>query len=107
LQIGENGTIQEWIHDYEEVEVGHRHMSHLLSLYPLAQITEENPQLFEAAKKTIQRRLESGGRHTGWSRAWIVSFYARLHDGDEALGLMFVYLGFNYQAILQITGGNL
>ncbi|MEA1878215.1 MAG: glycoside hydrolase family 95 protein [Bacteroidota bacterium] len=84
VQIGENGTIQEWIHDYEEVEIGHRHMSHLLGLYPLAQITEESPQLFEAAKKTIQRRLVSGGGHTGWSRAWIVSFFSRLHDGEQA-----------------------
>ncbi|MBN1387371.1 MAG: glycoside hydrolase N-terminal domain-containing protein [Bacteroidales bacterium] len=84
VQIGENGTIQEWIHDYEEVEVGHRHMSHLLGLYPLAQITGETPELFEAARKTIERRLQSGGGHTGWSRAWIVNFYARLHNGEEA-----------------------
>jgi alpha-L-fucosidase 2 len=84
VQIGVNGTIQEWIHDYEEVEAGHRHMSHLLGLYPLAQITEETPQLFDAARKTIQRRLESGGGHTGWSRAWIVNFYARLHNGEQA-----------------------
>ena len=84
VQIGENGTIQEWIHDYEEVEVGHRHMSHLLGLYPLAQITPEDPELFEAAQKTIQRRLSSGGGHTGWSRAWIVNFYARLQNGEEA-----------------------
>jgi alpha-L-fucosidase 2 len=84
VQIGEDGTIQEWIHDYEEVEVGHRHMSHLLGLYPLAQITEETPRLFEAARKTIDRRLEHGGGQTGWSRAWIVSFFARLHDGDKA-----------------------
>ena len=80
LQIGENGTIQEWIHDYEEVEIGHRHMSHLLGLYPLAQITEGDPVLYDAAKKTIQRRLESGGGHTGWSRAWIVNFYSRLYE---------------------------
>ncbi len=84
VRIGENGTIQEWIHDYEEVEVGHRHMSHLLGLYPLAQITEATPELFEAARKTIERRLQRGGGHTGWSRAWIVNFYARLHDGEEA-----------------------
>lgn len=84
VQIGENGTIQEWIHDYEEVEIGHRHMSHLLGLYPLAQITVETPELFEAAKNTIQRRLANGGGQTGWSRAWIISFYARLYNGDEA-----------------------
>ena len=84
IQIGENGTIQEWIHDYEEVEVGHRHMSHLLGLYPLAQITPETPELFVAAQKTIQRRLSSGGGHTGWSRAWIINFFARLQNGEEA-----------------------
>lgn len=84
VQIGENGTIQEWIQDFEEVEVGHRHMSHLLGLYPLAQITTETPQLFEAAQKTIERRLSSGGGHTGWSRAWIINFFARLQDGEKA-----------------------
>jgi len=84
VQIGEDGTIQEWIHDYEEVEIGHRHMSHLLGLYPLDQITEDSPVLYEAAKKTIQRRLSSGGGHTGWSRAWIVNFFARLKDGEKA-----------------------
>ena len=84
VQIGENGTIQEWIHDYEEVEVGHRHMSHLLGLYPLAQITGETPALYEAAAKTIELRLKSGGGHTGWSRAWIINLYARLNKGEEA-----------------------
>ena len=86
VQIGSDGTIQEWIHDYEEVEVGHRHMSHLLGLYPLSQITQETPQMYEAARKTIQRRLESGGGHTGWIRAWIVNFYARLKNAEEAWG---------------------
>lgn len=78
------GTIQEWIRDYEEVEPGHRHMSHLLGLYPLAQITPATPELFEAAGKTIERRLSQGGGHTGWSRAWIINFYARLFDGNKA-----------------------
>jgi alpha-L-fucosidase 2 len=60
-------------------------MSHLLGLYPLAQITEETPELYEAARKTIERRLEHGGGHTGWSRAWIISFFARLKNGEKAL----------------------
>ncbi|MEX2569389.1 MAG: glycoside hydrolase family 95 protein [Cyclobacteriaceae bacterium] len=84
VQIGEDGTIMEWIHDYEEVEPGHRHISHLLGLYPLAQITPESPRFYEAAQKTIQRRLSGGGGHTGWSRAWIVNFFARLQDGEKA-----------------------
>jgi len=85
LQIGADGTIQEWLQDYKEAEPGHRHMSHLLALYPLAQITPASPELYEAARKTIERRLANGGGHTGWSRAWIVNFFARMQNGDKAL----------------------
>lgn len=84
VRVSSLGTVQEWIKDYEEVEPGHRHMSHLLGLYPLALITPQTPELFEAAGKTIERRLSMGGGHTGWSRAWIISFYARLKNGDKA-----------------------
>lgn len=79
------GGIQEWIEDYKEVEPGHRHISHLLGLHPGTQITPSDPELFEAAEKTIALRLSSGGGHTGWSRAWIINFYARLLDGENAL----------------------
>ncbi|MGI6574155.1 MAG: glycosyl hydrolase family 95 catalytic domain-containing protein [Fermentimonas sp.] len=79
------GGIQEWVKDYDETEPGHRHMSHLVGLYPGTQITPATPALFEAAKQTIVRRLEQGGGHTGWSRAWIINFYARLGDGENAL----------------------
>ncbi|MBN2029912.1 glycoside hydrolase family 95 protein [bacterium] len=84
IQIGSDGTIQEWIEDYTEAEPGHRHISHLFGLHPGTQITPETPEMFEAAKKTIERRLAHGGGHTGWSRAWIVNFYARLLDGEHA-----------------------
>jgi alpha-L-fucosidase 2 len=84
VKIGKDGTIREWIEDYEEAEPGHRHMSHLYGLHPGNQITSETPELFNAAKKTIEKRLVNGGGHTGWSRAWIVNFYARLLDGENA-----------------------
>ena len=84
IRIGKNGTIQEWIEDYDEVEPGHRHMSHLFGLYPGNTIGRNNPELMEAARKTIDRRLSAGGGHTGWSKAWIVNFYARLLDGNKA-----------------------
>ena len=84
IRIGDDGTIQEWIKDYEEAEPGHRHMSHLLGLYPLFQVAPETPDLFQAARKTIEKRLSSGGGHTGWSRAWIINFFARLQDGETA-----------------------
>ena len=85
LKLAANGTLQEWIEDYEETEIGHRHISHLLGLYPLNLISPKDPVFFEAAKKTLARRLSSGGGHTGWSRAWIISLYARLLEPEKAL----------------------
>ncbi len=84
VKIGKDSTIMEWIKDYDEWEPGHRHMSHLLGLYPLAQITPETPDLFIAAKRTIEKRLQHGGGHTGWSRAWMINFFARLHESESA-----------------------
>ena len=84
LQIGADGTLQEWIKDYEEAEPGHRHISHLFGLYPGTLINPHTPELFEAARRTIEKRLAHGGGHTGWSRAWIISFYARLLDAEQA-----------------------
>jgi len=84
VRIGENGTIQEWIKDYTEAEPGHRHISHLFGLHPGSQIGPEHPEMFNAARQTIERRLAHGGGHTGWSRAWIINMYARLLDGQQA-----------------------
>jgi alpha-L-fucosidase 2 len=84
VTINSKGVIREWIKDYDETEPGHRHMSHLLGLYPLAQFTPETPDLYKAAQASIERRLSSGGGHTGWSRAWIISFFARLQNGEKA-----------------------
>ncbi|MEF8844804.1 MAG: glycoside hydrolase family 95 protein [Bacteroidales bacterium] len=84
VQIGDDGTIQEWIRDYEEENPGHRHISHLFGLYPGTTIHPGKPELFKAAEKTIERRLAHGGGHTGWSRAWIISLFARLQDEERA-----------------------
>ena len=83
-KIGADGTIQEWYEDYEEAEIGHRHISHLYGLYPSSQISKQTPNLFKAAEKTIEKRLSKGGGQTGWSRAWIINFYARLGNGNQA-----------------------
>jgi len=82
-RIAANGAIMEWVKEYEEAEPGHRHMSHLFGLHPGTQITPATPELYDAARRTLERRLEYGGGHTGWSRAWIINFYARLYDGNE------------------------
>ncbi|MEK0313259.1 glycoside hydrolase family 95 protein [Cohnella sp. 56] len=92
--IGKHGQIQEWMEDYEEAEPGHRHISHLFGLYPGEQFTpEETPELADAARVTLERRLASGGGHTGWSRAWIINFWARLQDADKARENVLALLG--------------
>ncbi len=83
--IGKYGQLIEWSHDWDEAEPGHRHISHLFALYPASQITPHGtPEVAQAARVTLERRLAHGGGNTGWSRAWIVSFWARLHDGERA-----------------------
>ncbi len=84
VKIGSDGRIMEWTEEFEEPEPGHRHISHLYGLYPGDQITYKTPELTKAARKTIDYRLSHGGGHTGWSRAWIINFFARLGDGEKA-----------------------
>jgi alpha-L-fucosidase 2 len=85
LSIGKHGQLMEWLFDYDEAEPGHRHMSHMFALHPSNQITlRGTPELAKAARVTLERRLSSGGGHTGWSRAWIINFWARLEDAAAA-----------------------
>ena len=85
LRIGRYGQIQEWSEDFEEVEPGHRHMSQLFGLHPGVQITPRGtPELAAAARATLERRLAHGGGHTGWSRSWMINFWARLEDAELA-----------------------
>ena len=84
IKITKDGRIQEWIEDFEEVEKGHRHISHLYGLFPSNLIKPwTDKELSEACKKTIRTRIENGGGHTGWSKSWIINFWCRLLDKDE------------------------
>jgi len=84
-EIGRHGQLMEWGEDFDEAEPGHRHVSHLFALHPGRQITVHGtPELAEACRVTLRRRLSAGGGHTGWSRAWIINFFARLEDGPKA-----------------------
>jgi alpha-L-fucosidase 2 len=84
--IAKDGRLMEWAEEFKEAEPGHRHLSHLYGLHPGSQFTfTRSPEYVAAARKTIDARLAAGGGHTGWSRAWIVSFWARFHEGDKAL----------------------
>jgi alpha-L-fucosidase 2 len=83
--IGRQGRLQEWQQDYDDAEPGHRHISHLWALFPGSQITlRDTPELAQAARKTLEIRLEHGGGQTGWSRAWVVNYWDRLHDAAQA-----------------------
>ncbi|WP_313771731.1 glycoside hydrolase family 95 protein [Neobacillus niacini] len=85
FKINSNGRLQEWVEDFPEYEPGHRHVSHLYGLYPGSQINhKETPNLVEAAQKSLAFRLENGGGHTGWSCAWLINLFARLHDDRNA-----------------------
>lgn len=84
LKVGSDGRLLEWQEEYEEVEAGHRHISHAFGLYPGTSITKNTPHLFEGVKKSIQKRLSAGGGHTGWSISWIINLFARLNDGENA-----------------------
>jgi alpha-L-fucosidase 2 len=86
VEIGSDGRILEWSEEgLVEVEPGHRHISHLYGLYPSSQYNwADTPEYMKAAEKVLDYRLEHGGGHTGWSRAWIINFYARLKDGEQA-----------------------
>jgi alpha-L-fucosidase 2 len=82
--IGSDGRLMEWVEEFQEPEPGHRHISHLYGLHPASQFTRRNPAYMGAARKTIDFRLAHGGGHTGWSRAWIINFWARFHDAEKA-----------------------
>lgn len=79
-QIGSCGQLQEWILDFEETDIHHRHVSHLYGLYPGHSISMDEP-LLNACEKTLTRRQDDG---TGWCIAWKACLWARLKNGDHA-----------------------
>jgi alpha-L-fucosidase 2 len=85
MKVGRYKQLQEWNEDFEEVEPGHRHYSHLFALFPGDGIDPEHtPELWQAARVSLERRLAHEGGHTGWSRSWTACFFARLGDGGKA-----------------------
>jgi len=85
-RIGKDGRILEWSKPYQEPDPGHRHISHLYGMHPGFQFGRDHqPEFMKAAEQTILHRLAHGGAHTGWSRAWVAMFQARLNNGAEAL----------------------
>lgn len=86
MQIGRHAQLQEWMHDWDDPDDHHRHVSHLYGLFPGNQISPwRTPELFAAARNSLNYR---GDPATGWSMGWKVCLWARLQDGDRAYKLI-------------------
>lgn len=91
-QIGKKGNLQEWYHDWDDADPQHRHISHLIGLYPDNQIAPRTtPELAAAAKRSLELRGDGG---TGWSKAWKINTWARLLDGDHAYKMLRTHLNY-------------
>ncbi len=85
-EVSDGGYLLEWLKDYREMDIHHRHVSHLFGLYPGTTLTRRTtPELLDACRATLDRRGDDG---TGWSRAWKICFWARIGDGDRAAKLL-------------------
>ncbi|MBR4899101.1 MAG: glycoside hydrolase N-terminal domain-containing protein [Prevotella sp.] len=106
-RIGERGNLQEWYHDWEDVNWDHRHQSHLFGLYPGHHITvDKTPELAAASKRTLEIK---GDKTTGWSTGWRVNLQARLHEAETAYKIYRVLLNYispdGYRGPGRRTGG--
>jgi alpha-L-fucosidase 2 len=85
-QIGKWGQLQEWMVDRDNKNDKHRHLSHLIAVHPGRQISPlTNPKFAQAARVSMNAR---GDGATGWSKAWKINIWARLHDGNRAHKLL-------------------
>jgi alpha-L-fucosidase 2 len=102
--IGQYGQLQEWIDDIDDPDNHHRHVSHLWGVYPGKEITwDENPELMEAAIKSLQMRGDEG---TGWSLAWKINFWARFLNGEHAYKMVNMLLAPANDPERNIRGGS-
>lgn len=86
LHIGSRGQLREWLKTDDTPDDRHRHLSHLMALYPCSGIsTLTDRRLADAARVSLNWR---GDGATGWSRAWKVACWARLNDGERAYNLL-------------------
>ncbi len=99
LFVGRHGQLAEWIEDYEETEIGHRHFSNTFAFFPDNAITRNTPELYDAIKVTLERRLTGGANAAGWGATtigWSISqlicCYARLRDTVRTDELIFHYI---------------
>ncbi|MFU8780656.1 MAG: glycosyl hydrolase family 95 catalytic domain-containing protein [Kiritimatiellia bacterium] len=84
-QIGHWGQFQEWMEDMDDPKDDHRHINHLIGVYPGRQIDPvKTPEWAQAAKVSLVARRDHGQGHPGWSRVWKACMFARLRDAEAA-----------------------
>ncbi len=89
--VGKTGLLREWFEEDEpdfdssKVQKNHRHISHLMGLYPGKQINSSRPELMKAAIATMNDR---GDESTGWARAYKINLWARTGDGNRTYKLL-------------------
>ena len=127
IEVGDSGQIKEW---YFEGALGkkkdgsaisgyqadnqHRHMSHLLGLFPGDLITIDNSEYMDAAKTSLRYRCFKGNvlqSNTGWAIGQRINSWARTGDGNTTYKLVELQLKnamyanlFDYHAPFQIDG---
>lgn len=104
FKIGKEGQIQEWLTDYQESDVNHRHVSHLYGLYPGNLICDEDKELLAACRTALERRGDEG---TGWCMAWKACLWARIGDGEHALRLLKNQLRITREEKCSLSGGGI
>jgi alpha-L-fucosidase 2 len=89
-EVNADGALREWLHPDLPDNYRHRHQSHLYPLFPGLEITPETtPALFDACRVAVEKRRTVGmAAQSGWSYAHMANVYARLGDGDRALGAL-------------------
>jgi alpha-L-fucosidase 2 len=84
-KIGRHRQLQEWMQDRDNPKNTHRHVSHLWAVFPGADITWQQPELYQAARQSLIYR---GDAATGWSMGWKTNLWARFLDGDHAYTIL-------------------
>lgn len=103
-KIGRYGQLLEWYEDYEECTPGMGHISHLYPVYPSSVINEEKtPELLEAARKSLERRMLHEKKESDWPGAWRVSLMARFKNSLEC-GHILKSIGENFGCGLLTKG---
>ena len=88
VRIGKWGQICEWNADDDDYNDSHRHLSHLVGLYPGEIIDRhQTPEFAKAAEITLERRTLPGD-WTGWGISWRICMFSRLERRDKVQDMM-------------------